>query len=51
MMISAYYTLHGECKNYVVYTSGSQPGGSSPLGGNSAFLRGGIRHCQDLKKI
>ena len=25
-------------------------GGNSPLGGNSAFLRGGIRHCQDLKK-
>ena len=29
------------------YASGSQPGGNSSLGGNSAFLRGGIRHCQD----
>ena len=25
-------------------------GGNSPLGRNSAILRGGIRHCQDLKK-
>ena len=34
-----------------LYSSGSQPEGNSPLGENSAFLRGGgIRHCQDLKK-
>ena len=43
-------SVGGKRINHMLYASGSQPGGNSPLGGNSAFLKGGIRHCQDLKK-